>query len=194
MGEKLLILSDSKAAIQAITSHKIIQNKEILECRNLITALQLKHKTLVLQWIPSHCGTKGNEIADKLAKRGAMCLQQPTSLTSYHSATIIIKQTVKGTFKSNLQSRTQEKQWKDIAKITPDAPRKTAVAHFRLNTGHDCLAAHLFRIGIYTSPHCPLCNTDNNMDRTHLLQCQALHSTSIQDKYWEARSKLSAIE
>ena len=130
INDHIVILSDSKAAIQAITSHQIIQNKEILECRNLITTLQLKHKTLVLQWIQSHCGTKGNEIADKLAKRGAICLQQPTSLTLYHSATIIIKQTVKGTFKNNLQSWTQEKQCKDIAKITPDVPRKTAVVHF----------------------------------------------------------------
>ncbi|GFW19887.1 hypothetical protein TNCV_3561901 [Trichonephila clavipes] len=35
-------------------------------------------------------------------------------------------------------------------------PRKAAVAHFRLLTGHGCLRSHLDRIGIIDSPDCTL--------------------------------------
>ncbi|GBO19768.1 hypothetical protein AVEN_89254-1 [Araneus ventricosus] len=36
--------------------------------------------------------------------------------------------------------------------LHPDKPRRDAVAAFRLTTGHDCLAAHLHRLGIFTGP------------------------------------------
>jgi hypothetical protein len=44
------------------------------------------------------------------------------------------------------------KKWRDIHKIWAEykgKPRKEVVVNFRLKTGHDCLAAHLSKIGIY---------------------------------------------
>jgi hypothetical protein len=49
------------------------------------------------------------------------------------------------------------KKWRDIHKICAEykgKPRKEAVANFRLETGRDCLAAHLRKTGIYESGEC----------------------------------------
>ncbi|KAG8184848.1 hypothetical protein JTE90_012096 [Oedothorax gibbosus] len=43
-------------------------------------SLQEKGKTVVLQWIPSHCGIPGNELAaDSLAKKGCTIMQTRAS-------------------------------------------------------------------------------------------------------------------
>ena len=43
-------------------------------------------------------------------------------------------------------------------------PRKSAVAKFRLITGHDCLRRHLHKIGVFTSANCVLCSKEEEMD------------------------------
>ena len=65
------------------------------------------------------------------------------------------------------------------------------VANFRLKTGHDCLAAHLRKIGIYESSECTICQMPySTMDEEHLLYCpklntdqQVLKNTKL---YWDA--------
>ena len=70
--------------------------------------------------------------------------------------------------------------------IIPEMPRKTAVAKFRLITEHDYLAKHLNKIGIFASPNCPLCNSEEEMTEEHLETCKALPAGSIIEKYWSA--------
>ena len=41
----------------------------------------LEKRRVVLQWIPAHCGINGNEMADKLAKRGAAMTQHDNPIT-----------------------------------------------------------------------------------------------------------------
>ncbi|GBN81565.1 hypothetical protein AVEN_136310-1 [Araneus ventricosus] len=72
----------------------------------------------------------------------------------------------------------------------PNKPRHDAVAAFRLTTGHDCLAAHMYRLGISTEPFCPLCNSGEVMERDHLLQCGVLQGLTEVSRYWEARALL----
>jgi ribonuclease HI len=59
----------SKSVIQAISSKKIPKTQTVSEIRKALhqpTAL----KYVVIQWVPSHVGIHGNEIADLLAKKG----------------------------------------------------------------------------------------------------------------------------
>ena len=124
--QKTVILTDSKAVLQSLTSntpdqpiHQLLKDLQLLphEC------------TVVLQWIPAHCGIPGNERADRLAKTGSKQLQ-PTSTSTYQEA------------KTLLRNR-QKCQWK---KATGDynpstdpinrLARHEQTTIFRLRTGH----------------------------------------------------------
>ncbi|VDO02791.1 unnamed protein product [Rodentolepis nana] len=91
---------------------------------------------------------------------------------------------------NEIKARTKEKQWTVAISDIPDWPRIEAVAEFRLRTGHDCLAKHLHRLGLYTQPTCPLCNLQEEMEKTHLIQCPALKTKTESQRYWEARRQL----
>ncbi|KAJ4430965.1 hypothetical protein ANN_19558, partial [Periplaneta americana] len=78
--------------------------------------------------------------------------------------------------------------------LIPDLPRKSSVAAFRLAIGHDCLAKHLHRIGIYQSPNCPLCNSNQEMDSEHLKICASVAGhDNIFKKYWSARGQMTLL-
>ena len=70
---------DSKATIQAITQNKVPESETIRECRTLLKFFENQKKWIGFQWIPSHIGILGNEIADTLAKRGTQ-IQIPVNL------------------------------------------------------------------------------------------------------------------
>ena len=74
-GRRLLLLSDSQAAIAAgfkagVKGHG--RTKELRQVVNLVAKRCRNDKTAVtLGWVKSHIGIKGNEPADKEAKRAA---------------------------------------------------------------------------------------------------------------------------
>ena len=41
----------------------------------------LEHRRVIIQWIPAHCGIKGKEHADRLAKHGANMEQEKLPIT-----------------------------------------------------------------------------------------------------------------
>ena len=49
----------------------------------------LEERRVVLQWIPAHCVINGNEMADKLAKKGAAMTQHDNPITLAGKKTII---------------------------------------------------------------------------------------------------------
>ena len=84
-------------------------------------------------------------------------------------------------------------QWKNIKTTwenNKNKPRKQAVANFQLNTGHDCLEAHLHHIKIFSHNYCKICKLKNTtMDKDHLLVCPKVDHTSkdLPKLYWDAR-------
>jgi len=58
--KKVVILSDSKAAIQAIGSGEIPISKNVLDCRILLESMRIEGRQIILQWIPGHCDIYGN--------------------------------------------------------------------------------------------------------------------------------------
>jgi hypothetical protein len=69
--------------------------------------------------------------------------------------------------------------------------RKNYKSHMRIFiTGHNCLAAHLHRIKIFSHKYCTICKQKNTtMDKEHLLKCPKLDNTAreLPKLYWDAR-------
>ena len=76
----VVFLTDSRSALDALQN----QNEPHLNGT-------LEKRRVVLQWIPAHCGINGNEMADKLAKRGATMTQHDNPIiVKMHSLPICI--------------------------------------------------------------------------------------------------------
>ena len=67
--KRIHIFSDSQAALKALRCHKT-NSKLIAECLEKLNALA-DQNLVKLIWVLGHCGIKGNEMADILAKKGS---------------------------------------------------------------------------------------------------------------------------
>ena len=116
----------------------------------------------------------GNEHADTLAKEGAYSrciLHHKISLADTYSVLNI-----------NLKAKWNY-QWYEYCftnptrytRIHPNIPnkfwhedfqvsRKYVTSLIRLKFGHACYPAHLYKIGVYTSPNCDQCNVTADLD------------------------------
>ena len=120
--QKTVILTDSKAALQSLTSntpdkpiHQLLKDLQLLpyEC------------TVVLQWIPAHCGIPGNERADRLVKSGSKQLQPMSTFTYKETKTLLRnRQNVNGKeplngnelLETTTPQLTQSTLWQDMSK------------------------------------------------------------------------------
>ncbi|GBL82674.1 hypothetical protein AVEN_263742-2 [Araneus ventricosus] len=144
--------------------------------------------------VPGNCGLWGNEQANFLARKGTNLLHHPNTATSYWKIKLFLKKLCTSHSLRDLQTRTALKSWRRVSPPSiPDKPRRDAVAAFRLTTGHDCLAAHLHRLGISTEPFCPLCDSEEVMERDHLLRCGALQGLTEVSRHGEARALLGQL-
>ena len=101
----------------------------------------------------------GNETADPLAKKGTTLQNKQASL-NFETIKRLIKQKPQEKFSQEAIAASSKTQWRNIKTTwenNKDKLRKQAVANFRLNTGHDCLAAHLHRIKILSHNYCTVC-------------------------------------
>ncbi|KAJ4447523.1 hypothetical protein ANN_09530 [Periplaneta americana] len=146
------------------------------------------------QQIPSHCGILGNENVDALAKKGSTATYRHVTKSTYYSVKRFIKSTYLDFNKQNLITQSQGKKWNSLhqnPQLIPDLPRKSSVAAFRLATGHDCLVKHLHRIGIYQSPNCPLCNSNQEMDLEYFKICASVNDS---DNIFEKITKFVSLK
>ena len=69
---RILICVDSRSVLQSIRFYNGNSHNPLLhEICHLIHVLICKGSDLTFCWVPSHCGIRGNELADKCAKIGA---------------------------------------------------------------------------------------------------------------------------
>ena len=144
--ENVVFLTDSRSVLDSLAGH----GEHNLR-RKLYSILE--HGRVVLQWIPAHCGIKGNEHADRLAKQGANMEQEKLPITLKQKKTIM-----KNMFR---------------AKKIPDdyhtLDRAEHVTLIRLRTGHNRLNSHMHRnINLIPLPLCT-CGTEDQTTE-HILQ------------------------
>ncbi|XP_069671597.1 uncharacterized protein [Periplaneta americana] len=190
--KNIVILSDSKAAIQSISPTISPKMEKVKEIHCMVKQIQMLNKKVVFQWIPAHCGLNGNKKADMLAKKGTYINLKTNFKFSYESIKRVIKR-----ISYSEQAKHQNSKWKESfkdPKLIPDLPRKSAMAMFRLITGHDCLSKHLHRIGVLNSPKCLLCTREEDMEMEHLANCETLRTfVDLPSKYWEARRMMTSL-
>ncbi|VDO08236.1 unnamed protein product [Rodentolepis nana] len=195
--EKALILYEKLLRVPMDKFFRIYENRP----RHLKTqsgliqkAIELKN-TLQIDDKPKSLSPPMNPLADidvvdTLAKKETTILQCMDRPMSFHTMKALIRREFQTSRCDKIKARTKEKQWTVALSNIPDWPRIEAVAEFRLRTGHDCLAKHLHRLGVYTQPTCPLCNLQEEMEKTHLIRCPALKTSTESQRYWEARRLL----
>ena len=67
--KRILIFSDSQAALKALGGPKVISGL-VAGCLDALSALASLNK-VTLAWVPGHWGISGNERADKLARQAS---------------------------------------------------------------------------------------------------------------------------
>jgi len=173
---KIAIYTDSLSALQSLTSSERVVGlvREVFAALNKISI----SREVVLNWIPSHCGYEGNEIADSLARRAAeLKLVGPLPAVAVSIATV--KLCIR-----DWTRKQHESSWKNIpgckhTKIfIPRVERYRGMNLISLSrnklrnlifciTGHNPLAKHLCKMGLSDSPTCIHCGEDE--DAIHFL-------------------------
>ena len=174
---------DSQAALKAVNKYTI-QSKITAECKLLLNELNDKCRFLKLTWIPSHVGHLGNEVADRLAKRGSKLKftgPEPVIPISNKYRKTMIKEWSKKIHQAEWTKRTDCRQtkmmipkanntvWRQIKNFTRQKMRKIT----QILTGHSTLKRHLNIMQIEEDPTCEQCEEEQETVEHFLCHCPA---------------------
>ena len=111
--KKVVFLVDSKSAIQKITSQNASESATVTDIRNSLKLLTKINKKIHFQWVPSHIGLSGNELADNLAKKGTKIVKKNNKIPLTSVKTLIRTKSDHKTKKQQTEIA-QTKIWKNI--------------------------------------------------------------------------------
>lgn len=173
-----VVFTDSMTACHMLA--EAIDNKKAETLLVEIIKAAQKWKT-TFQWIPSHVGISGNEMADKLARSG---LQHTATVLSHN----LFLKDVFGILKIQMEQQTaswyttySEEKGKDFYDIQPNILEKPWFIGKdlrgrdirllnRLLTGHNYAKFWLARMKVVESPECEWCEVDETAEHL-ILQC-----------------------
>lgn len=170
----IVILSDSKSSLQALCSKSKNRREMSMEIELLVHKLSQRGWTVSFQWIPSHCGIKGNEIVDQAAKAGAQ-LQNVTNNVNYTVSEIKskIKKTIIDEWKMQYQNLAHERDWivadTDQDGICPELTRYQTPIFYRL------------RGKTYRTQYTPqTCSCGDQLSFSHIFSCNKIIPTMVE--------------
>lgn len=185
-GKSILILTDSQAAIKAL-SRPLVSSKSVDNCVDELNNLATRN-SVKIAWIPSHSGWKGNEKADKLANEGA----GKTHIDFY----VRVTKTSLAARLINWERKHAILAWENLKKKYKHCDKyvrgyETKIANFLLGcsrrnlrvligilTGHACLNKFLMKIGKRNNNLCRYCKESGSTeDMSHVIRfCPALQA------------------
>ncbi|GFR86753.1 RNA-directed DNA polymerase from [Elysia marginata] len=131
---KVVILSDARSVLQTLENTK---DTELDTVRKKLLDLMARVGELTLQWIPGHSIIEGNEKADNLAKLDPGLDQEETTIT-YQEAKTMVRMAAGERWKKNHEDFNKKDDFYKLG-------RKEQTSLFRLSTGHNKLAKHMFK-------------------------------------------------
>jgi RNase H len=166
-GIRILICSDSKAALLALSSF-VVGSRLVLECWENLQSLA-ETNSVELAWVPGHSGIIGNEIADELAREGssnppiAPLPAIPLSRGWFRSTLTKWCSNIHSTFWKGVNGCIQAKQFIVEPFSDAEAKRLRSLKKYELRcmvgvlTGHFYFNKHLHKMGLSPSPICERC-------------------------------------
>ena len=181
--ETIHILSDSKAALMALSSYKITSST-VMQCWSSLQALSYSNR-VCLSWVPGHCDIAGNEMADKLARNGSaatFCGPEPALPLSGSIAQLMTKRWAEIAHLKYWESVTtcrQSKLWLvgphlNVTRYLLRLSRDTLRNLVSVITGHGKFRKHLHRMGLSENPLCLECGLEEETSFHFVCECPAL--------------------
>jgi ribonuclease HI len=174
---KYVICTDSKSAIQSIAGAKSEANSRLMfTILDELKGVQESGYEVGFQWVPSHCGIRGNEVADRLAAEAHMTDRQVSDITrSAQDIKCIIRRAIRMQHETWWSDRQGTHRWL-VSGQRPSrlrtnylGRRKQIVLH-RLRAGYALTANTLHKYGKVASPKCSSCNVVDTVSHV-LLSC-----------------------
>ena len=171
--QRYAIYTDSMSLVNALESNNWKDGHEWLRCIKL--NLANNRSNVYICWVPSHCGTDGNEEADKLADVGARRPQDDAPVTFGIVRAKIRNLPWRVTHVRALETFGEAKKPKfDVEKKWPASARRL---YSRLRTGHAVeLNSYAKFIGKDEDDMCPLCEQEIDKIKHVICFCPGLEA------------------
>ena len=165
------IYTDSKSLVETLKEGRWKNNHEWLKATKKNLAKD-KHRTTIC-WVPSHCGTLGNEKADELAESGAKMNQGEAPVTFS-----IVKAKIrneKWKIEHHRAADTFKKRRKPKDDVESNWPDNIQQEYGRLRSNHDKkLRSYRHFIGLDENQECEICGEEPETITHILCKCPAL--------------------
>lgn len=199
----MVIFTDSRSALESIKSCLQHKNDRFFERLILLICKNNKDRRVTIAWIPAHVGIRGNEIADRLAKRGTSVNESNIKLNTKIDPCEIIKIIKDDIFTQWGTKYIEETQTKGrhLAIINDFKPMKdpwfngVKMSHQNIKIINRLLCDHTFNgkllylMKIKDSNKCIKCNEDRIEDNNHILfECEAYDRTQFDVLYRHSNS------
>ena len=187
-GEDYQLLSDSQAAVGAVTSRRI-QSQMVKETVQLLREVRRETRVQV-SWIKGHAECTGNEYADLLAR--SACEDIHATVVAVPVAIAVVKREIKNNTQLSWQRRWRRDTKCAQAKVIfPEVdmsrygkvkkwPRHKIGKIFQVGTGHGMFAAHLAHWKPQLDVACKLCGEGADAPVHYWADCPALDNERYQ--------------
>ena len=166
-----VIFIDSLSALQAI-SGSIFKSKAqiIYDIYFLYTSLTRQGIQIILEWIPSHVGILGNELADQEAKKALKYYNPIIQIPLYKDdIKTVCKNMLKNLWQQNWNNNTKGRTLYSIQdtvnfKISiPRMNREWGRHLFKIRCGYISINKYLITLGKSRDENCGICNVTDNV-------------------------------
>lgn len=184
----IAVFTDSLSSVKSLSSHVDGKNNSYYEAKIIKLAKENPSFNVSIIWIPSHCGIKGNEKADALAKLGASMDDNNILLdikVDPKECAQIVNKDISNLWKVNYIENTENKGT-HLSRIIKEPckypwfkssplPHKSIKQINRLLTGHAYNNKLLNLMNLKDSSECLRCNDKFLEDNDHILfRCKSL--------------------